>query len=58
MKNQCGQSTVEYIILVTAVIAVAIAFTNGEKSPFYVRLNSTLNAVTSNMVTMSERLFK
>ena len=34
IKNKRGQSTVEYILLVTAVVGVVIAFVASGNSPF------------------------
>ena len=57
LKNKKGQSTVEYILLVTAVIAVIIVFVNGQqKGSFQQTLNSTLNQATEDMDTMSGTL--
>jgi len=56
IKNKKGQSTVEYILLVTAVVAVLIIFTNANTSPFKSQLNQTLNTVTSDMGMMGNRL--
>jgi Flp pilus assembly pilin Flp len=47
LKNKRGQSTVEYVLLVTAVLAVIIAFTSKSNGPLQTQLNSTLgNAVS------------
>ena len=49
-----GQSTVEYIILVTAVIGVAIAFLmNG---PFKTTMNQSLTDATGQITNMTGRL--
>ncbi|MBI4308984.1 MAG: class III signal peptide-containing protein [Candidatus Omnitrophica bacterium] len=57
-KVKKGQSTVEYIVLVTAVLAVAILFmvSGGGNSPFQSKLNSTLSTVTDQMTNMANRL--
>ena len=57
-KRMQGQSTVEYIVLVTAVLAVVIMFmvSGGSGSPFQSKLNSTLSSVTNQMVNMADRL--
>lgn len=56
MKNK-GQSTVEYILLVTAVIGVIYLFTNkGDNAPFKQKLNSTLNTTADTMLNMADRL--
>ena len=50
IKNKRGQSTVEYVLLVTAVIAVIIAFTTGTGSnTLQSQLNSTLNTVAGDI---------
>jgi len=51
-----GQSTVEYVLLVAAVIAVMIAFTTQPKSGVQGQLNSTLNQAYSTVGDMTERL--
>ena len=43
IKNKRGQSTVEYVLLVTAVVAVIIALVAGNNSVFQNQLNTTLN---------------
>ena len=53
MMNTKGQSTVEYILLVTAVIAVIIAITTG---PFRTKLNDTIDKTTDVMGNMADRL--
>ena len=47
IKNKRGQSTVEYILLVTAVVAVMILFAASPQGPLQTQLNSTLNAFTT-----------
>ena len=47
IKNKRGQSTVEYILLVTAVIAVMIVFAASPGGPLQTQLNSTLNMFTT-----------
>jgi Flp pilus assembly pilin Flp len=50
LKNKRGQSTVEYVLLVTAVIAVIIAFTTGtNKNGLQDQLNTTLNAAAQDI---------
>ena len=56
IKKKKGQSTVEYIILVTAVVAVVIVFVVNPTSPFRSRLNQTLGNATDAMVSMANRL--
>ena len=52
IKNKRGQSTVEYVLLVTAVVAVIIAFvTVNNNGGFQAQLNSTLNTATQEMNT-------
>jgi hypothetical protein len=54
IKNKRGQSTVEYILLVTAVVGVLIIFeTNQNQGGFQSTLNSTLNQASQDMNTMS-----
>ena len=55
MKNN-GQSTVEYILLVTAVIGVIILFTTGNNSGFKQSLNKTINMTSAGMENMALRL--
>jgi len=54
-KSQHGQSTVEYIILVTAVIGLIIAFLIAPNSTFKARINSSMDAVTNQANAMSTR---
>jgi len=56
IKNNRGQSTVEYILLMTAVVAVIIALVAGNNSQFQKTLNSTLNTAISDMDTGSAAL--
>lgn len=56
IKKKKGQSTVEYIILVTAVLAAIILFVANPGSPFRSRLDNTLNSATDAMVNMAGRL--
>ena len=49
IKNKRGQSTVEYILLVTAVVAVMIVFATSQGGPLQSQLNTTLNTATSDM---------
>ena len=50
-----GQSSLEYLILVAAVIALLIAFL-GKQGIFQQNLNDTLEAGTNAMVNMAGRL--
>ena len=56
MRAHKGQSTVEYILLVTAVIAVIVLFTGGNNSVFQQRLNSVFNTTTQDMLNVASRL--
>jgi len=51
-----GQSTLEYVLLVTAVIVVIIWLVVSPTSPFRNTLNSTLNSSIGGMETMAGRL--
>ena len=55
LKNKKGQSTLEYIVLVTAVIAILLVFL-GPNGIFRSRLNDTLDIATNSMVNMANRL--
>jgi len=55
-KKRKGQSTVEYILLVTAVIIILLVFLTGTNSPFQKRVNETLQQATDGMVNMANRL--
>ena len=57
LKNKKGQSTVEYVLLVTAVLAVIIAFTANQKSGgFQYTLNQALGSATEQITNMQDRL--
>ena len=56
IKNKRGQSTVEYVLLVTAVIAVIIAMVTSNKSGLQSQLNSTFNQSISAIGDMGDRL--
>ena len=56
IKNKRGQSTVEYVLLVTAVLAVIIAFVTSKNGGFQTTLNTTLNTATGDMSTISGTL--
>ena len=56
MRAQKGQSTVEYILLVTAVVAVIVIFTTGNKSAFQQNLNSVLNTTSQDMLNAATYL--
>lgn len=53
MRSRRGQSTLEYIILVAAIIAALIVFLNGT---FKSRVSETLDTGTNSMVDMANRL--
>ncbi len=58
MKTKSGQSTVEYILLATAVIGAMIFFTTGNNSALQGRLGNTLNSATDSIGNISNRLSK
>ena len=55
MKQRKGQSTVEYLLVVTAVTGVIILFTTGSESPFKKRLTNVLTETTSDMEHVANR---
>jgi Flp pilus assembly pilin Flp len=55
MKTK-GQSTVEYILLATAVVAVLILFTTNPNTGLRAKLNSTLTSATDTIGDMGNRL--
>jgi hypothetical protein len=55
LRNQ-AQSTVEYIILVTAVIAVSVVFLLSPTSNFQKKYTNTLDIVTTQMENMATRI--
>lgn len=55
-KKKKGQSTLEYIILVTGVIAVLLIFLNPSSGIFNRAFNSTLSQGTNGMEDMAARL--
>ena len=55
-QGNSGQSTVEYIILVAAVIAVMIVLIAGKNSIFSNRVSNTFNMATKDMVDKSVTL--
>jgi len=56
MGSKKGQSTVEYILLVTAVIGVVILFTNPTQGLFPQRLNQVFNQTTQDMLNVASYL--
>ena len=56
LKNRKGQSTLEYIILMTAVVVAIIAFVVSPSSPFKTALNQTLNSGIQTMNGMGPRV--
>ena len=56
MGSKKGQSTVEYILLVTAVIGVVILFTNPTQGLFPQRLNQVFNQTTQDMLNVATYL--
>ncbi len=56
IKNNKGQSTVEYVLLVTAVVAVMIMFTTNRNTGMQSKLNETLETATDGMGTLSTKL--
>ena len=56
LRNRSGQSTVEYILLVTAVIGVMIFFLTKPNTGLQSKLSNTLNASSESMSNMANRL--
>ena len=57
IKNKRGQSTVEYILLMTAVVAVMIVFATGNNpAGLQGQLGKTLNAAKDQMAGLTTRL--
>ncbi len=54
-KRKKGQSTVEYIILVAAVIGILIVFLS-DTGPFRKAFNATLSEGINGMTNMAKRL--
>lgn len=55
-RGNSGQSTVEYIVLVTAVIGTIILFMNGPNSVFQKKVNTTLDTATEGMTNRASAL--
>jgi hypothetical protein len=53
-----GQSTVEYIILVTAVVALMLFFMNPKNGALQNKMNSTLDTVAGGMETRADQISK
>lgn len=56
LKNKKGQSTLEYVILVTAVIVVIITLVVANDSAFRQTMNVTYNTAIDGVNQMSDRL--
>jgi uncharacterized protein (UPF0333 family) len=56
LKSKKGQVTVEYIILVAAVLAVIIVFVTSDNSPFKKAFNNALTTGTQGMTSMANAL--
>lgn len=56
LPGRQGQSTVEYIILVAAVVAVILLFAGSGDSPFRKAFNKALISGTNGMENMAWRL--
>ena len=56
--NNTAQSTVEYIILATAVMAVVLIFFNGQGSLFQGKMYNTLNQTGSGINDRGEKLIE
>ena len=55
-RNKKGQSTLEYIILVTAVIVVILALVFSDSSPFRTNLNQTYSTMLDGSQTLANKL--
>ncbi len=55
-KNVKAQSTLEYVILATAVIVVILVLVMSDNSPFKSTLNATLDTSINHMNTLSGKL--
>ena len=53
-----AQSTVEYLLLITAVLGVFIVLLVGQNSIFKQRVTNTFNIAASDMVDIANRLSK
>ncbi len=57
MKDLKGQSTIEYILIVTAVIAVMLVFA-GKNGFFQNALNATYDTNINSMLNMADRILE
>jgi len=55
-NNKKGQSTIEYVVLATAVIAVILSLVIGDNAPFQAKLETTVNTAIDDMGNMGDRL--
>ena len=55
-NNRTGQSTVEYILLVTAVVAVMIVFATNNNSGFRGKMTNALDETTNDMIDIAGKL--
>lgn len=55
-NNKKGQSTIEYVVAATGVVAVIIGLVAAPGSPFKAQLENTVNTSISDMGTMGSRL--
>ncbi|MBI3314677.1 MAG: hypothetical protein HYZ86_01870 [Candidatus Omnitrophica bacterium] len=58
LKKKRGQSTVEYVLLATAVIAVMIAFATNKDTGLQKKLTDTLGTSANTIGNMTGRLHK
>jgi Flp pilus assembly pilin Flp len=56
IKDKRGQSTVEYVLLMTAVVAVIIAMVTAKDSGLQKQLNTTLNTAIGDVGTLGDAL--
>ncbi len=56
LRNNRGQSTVEYIILVTAVIGVMIVFATNKDAGLQQKLSNAYDQVGNDMATKADSL--
>jgi hypothetical protein len=56
IENKTGQSTVEYILLVTAVVAVMIVFATSNKGQLQTQLCSVLNTAYADVADKASAL--